>query len=294
MVIRFGPHNEAGGMPEQPDETPSALPETSADDSKESDNSPMRTLLRWVVVTVLCLILIRAFVITPYSIPTGSMFPTIHRGDAILVNTFCYYLRTPDRIPFTNIDIPQLEMPGPCSLERGDVVVFKATEHRRSYGGSDQLVKRCVALAGDTVQIAGGRLLVNGSTPYRKGAGEPMNPDRVYELLQNNRKVIVPYKGYRLILDSARVEAWRPVIESEGVSVDYRNSIVFLNGRPATYYRFRQDYFFAAGDNSGDSYDSRFFGFVPQHNLIGQGMFVYWSRSPFGEIRWGRLGTWIR
>jgi signal peptidase I len=90
------------------------------------------------------------------------------------------------------------------------------------------------------------------------------------------------------------VAYWRNLIEGEGVSVEYRNRIVLLGGLPATHYTFKRDYFLALGDNSGNSYDSRIFGFIPYNNLIGEAAIIYWSREPDGGIRWGRIGKIVR
>lgn len=280
--------------------------ETTETDKQEtrSGSGTLRNLLRIGLILFALFLLLRTFAVAPYAIPTGSMNPTILEGDVILINTLPYYIRTPERLPFTNIAIPHLTLPGFGSLERGDVVIFIAPEQRRNYEGTDRLVKRCVAVPGDTLRLVNGLIEVNGKEPPLPEREEmaddppqrqPINPDRAFDPLRNNRRVIVPYKGYDLLLpDSATVNSWRPVIENEGVAVEYRNNIAFLNGRPATFYRFQNDYFFALGDRSNDSYDSRFFGFVPHKNLIGQAMFVYWSRHPNDGIRWSRIGTIVR
>lgn len=293
---------EGAGRPERGEK-----PENGDEASPGNGGTLLRRGVRLGLILLAVLVLLRTFVVAPYAIPTGSMYPAILEGDVILINTLPYYIRTPGRLPFTGIEIPRLELPGLGSLERGDVVVFVAPERRRSYQGTDRLVKRCVALAGDTLRLVSGLIEVNGAEPPLPAENEredpaelppmrrPINPDRAFDPLRNNRRVIVPYKGYDLLLpDSATVASWRGVIESEGTAVDYRNGLAFLNGRPATFYRFRRDYFFALGDRSGDSYDSRYFGFVPHENLIGRAMFVYWSRDPDGGIRWGRIGEMVR
>ena len=278
-----------------PDTVDGSLNRTGLNPTGKSDGRvSLRFLLKISIAVLLLFLLLRTFVLTPYAIPTDSMYPTIMEGDALLVNTLPYYIRTPKRIPFTNIQIPSLELAGLGSLERGDIVVFDATEERRSYRGATELVKRCVALPGDRVQLVDGLLSVNGEEPVIPTANQAIDLGRAFPLLQRNRQVTVPYKGYQIPLDSISGEAWRDVIESEGVEIAYRNNIVFLNGRPATFYEFQQDYFFAIGDNSGDSYDSRYFGFVPHENLIGRAFLVYWSRHPDDGIQWGRIGTWLK
>ena len=123
-----------------------------------TDNRRLRRLLRWFALCLILLALGRIFVIEPYNIPTGSMRPTIVDGDVVLVNKLPYMLRSPRTIPFTSVPIPFLELPGLGTLRRGDVVLFDNPEP----GRAETLVKRCVAVAGDTVQFVDGRIRVNG------------------------------------------------------------------------------------------------------------------------------------
>ncbi|MCE2504556.1 MAG: signal peptidase I [Chlorobi bacterium] len=268
----------------------------------DSSSGSLKRLVKISALVLLILLLLRIFVLAPYRIPTNSMQPTIAAGDAVIINKLPYYIRTPEYIPFTAIEVPHLQVKGLGNLERGDVVLFESTEPGRREGTS-RLVKRCGAIPGDTVSLVNGVVLVNGkpsdlsvnshsiSSPPAKL--EPMNGKKAYPLLRKESEVVVPYKGYELLLDSAKADAWKDVLSDEGIAVSYKNSIVFLNGRPATRYRFKHDYFFALGDNSRDSRDSRHYGFVPRENLIGQVMFIFWSHGDEG-VRWGRIGGIVR
>ena len=198
------------------------------------------------------------------------MWPTIAAGDAVVINLLPYYIRTPQYIPFTSIAIPHFDIRGLGSLEQGDIVLFMSPELRRSQEKST-LVKRCAAVPGDTVALVEGVLFVNGQpySPIEREtssdslAPKPMDVKKAYRLLRKEQRVVVPYEGYELVLDSVKAEAWKDVLRYEGVNVSYKNNIVFLNNRPATLYRFKYDYFFAVGDNTTDSRDSRHYGFVP-------------------------------
>lgn len=269
------------------------------------DQRRLRRLLRVLLFTAILLVLVRIFVLEPYGIPTGSMRPTILEGDVILVSKLPYTIRSIQYIPFTRIAIPYLELPGLGTLEHGDIVVFEypAFAGGLEPGEESQFVKRTAAIKGDTIQLLNGRIRVNGDeVPGVLDEGDdepprrsPIRNSRAAAILQGEERLIVPYAGYELLLDSARAENWRPLIESEGVRVEYRNRIVFLDGLPSLSYTFRRDYFFALGDNSGASRDSRFFGFIPYENLIGQAWLIYWSRDPdTGDIRWDRLGRLVR
>ncbi len=283
--------NHADRPEEIPEQNAPAVPEEGT--SRRSD--AFTKLLRIFGWSLLILLLLRLFVVAPYGVPTGSMEPAILPGDAVLVNQLVYYIRTPEFFPFTDWRIPHLEMKGLGTLERGDVVFFLSPETER--GEASVLVKRTVALPGDTVALVGGRILVNGREPEPyaglSDGREPMDEKKAYSLLRKQQYVVVPYEGYELPLDSVTAEAWKDVLHDEGIRVDYRNRIIFLNGGPATRYRFKRDYFFALGDNSQNSRDSRHFGFVPHGNLIGQVMLVFWSSGNDG-VRWERIGKVVR
>jgi signal peptidase I len=117
--------------------------------------------------------------------------------------------------------------------------------------------------------------------------------------------IIVPYKGMVLDISDGSIEQWQTFIEREGHRVDTGNrGIVTVDGIPRTQYLVERDYFFTMGDNRDNSLDSRYWGFVPEENIVGKAMFVYWSwdtsvsagniAKKFSAIRWSRIGTLIR
>lgn len=260
------------------------------------DRRRLRLLVRLLLYSLLILIVLRVFVLEPYGIPfdSPSMEPTVLPGDVMLVNKLPYVIRSLRYIPFTRIRIPFLEFDGIGSLERGDVVVFDDPSVPRSSGTLEQYVKRCVAIPGDTVQLIDGRIRVNGVEVPPPGSRQsrraPFDTGRAWRPLRNGAPVVVPYQGMVIPMDSISQYRWRPFIEFEGVSVEYRNRIVFLGGLPAVEYIVRRDYFFALGDNSSNSRDSRVFGVIPREHLIGRAWRIYWSRDRDGNVRWDRIG----
>ena len=114
-----------------------------------------------LLVAVLIAIVIRALVIYPFRIPTGSMEDSLLVGDFLLANKFVYGIRTPDwiGIPYTKIgfDIPFIRTPGFRKPQRGDVVIFKYPRD-----ASLNYIKRCVAVSGDTVLYRNKVLYING------------------------------------------------------------------------------------------------------------------------------------
>jgi signal peptidase I len=212
-------------------------------DQREAGRDGLRLLVRMLLVTVVLLAVVRVFVLEPYSIPTGSMKPTIKEGDELLVNKLPYVIRSLRTIPFTHIPIPYLELQGFGALHRGDVVVFDYPGPVPPRGEPEQFVKRCAAIAGDTIQLVGGRICVNGGEVRPHGAPDgghegdrcvAIDLERALELLRYGGRIIVPYAGFRIDLDSVAAARWRSLIEGEGYTVEYRNRIVFIGGLPAT------------------------------------------------------------
>lgn len=261
------------------------------------DRRRLRLLVRFLLISLAFLVVIRVFILEPYGIPfdSPSMEPTVLPGDVMLVNKLPYVIRSLRYIPFTRIAIPYLEIDGFGRLERGDVVVFDTPSKSRSPEAIEQYVKRCVAVPGDTVQLVGGRIFVNGTEVPPITSPElrriPFDTGRAWRPLRAGLPTAVPFSGMKISMDSLAQYRWRPFIESEGASLAYRNRIVFIDGLPAVEYIVRNDYFFALGDNSANSRDSRAFGPVPCRNLIGRAWRIYWSRDRRGNVRWDRLGN---
>ena len=112
--------------------------------------------------------------------------------------------------------------------------------------------------------------------------------------------MVVPYEGMEIELTLENIDQWRLFIEREGHSVRFTaEGAVQVDGSNDNSYTVENDYYFMLGDNRDNSEDSRYWGFVPEQNLIGQAMFIYWSwdsrisvTSPFslfGSIRWDRV-----
>ncbi len=265
------------------------------------DRRRLRMVVRVLLISMGILFLVRVFILEPYGIPldTPSMSPTVLPGDVMLVNKLPYVIRSLRYIPFTHIPIPYMEFDGFGELEREDVIVFDYPTHLPVAGGGEQYVKRCAAVAGDTVQLLEGRIWVNGRevppvSTEPSGRRARIDSTRAYEPLRDGRPVVVPYRGMSIQMDSVTQLRWRGLIEGEGHSVAYRNRIVFIGGLPATAYSVRHNYFFALGDNSRNSRDSRYFGFVPYENLVGRAWLIYWSRDKDGGVRWDRLLRGVR
>jgi len=210
---------------------------------------------------------------------SGALLP----GDFVLVNKFIYGARAPEKILF--IPLPHARLPKLRPVQRNDVIVFKFPGEPDEIFPShkDFLVKRTVGLPGDTLEIAKGNIVVNG---YRSA-----NSFSEYHPLA--LKVVVPFKGLTILLDSASLKRWKVFIQREQHTVTEQNGKIFIDGNETALYSVERNYYYVVGDNAPESYDSRHWGFVPEENIVGKAVMVYWSRDN-ERIRWNRIGTIIK
>ncbi len=294
---------------------------TKDDQTKSAKKEPVKDFFKDLVFVLVSFIFLNSFVLASFEVPTGSMENEIMAGDFLFVNKFIYGGTTPRTIPFTNIRLPWFRVPAFQDVERGDVIVFEFPGYRDDVTPHEFqfYLKRAIALSGDTVQIANRVVYVNGErapiprnikfnstrmTPpgaidpriFPKGA--PFNED-------NWGPVVVPSKGDVIQLNSSNLGRWETFIGREGhaVRVD-DNGQVLIDGVATSSYTVGRNYIFGMGDNRDNSLDGRFWGFIPEENIVGTPMIVYWSWDPdlplisiaekLGSIRFGRIGALIR
>lgn len=206
--------------------------------------------------------LLRSFLFEPFRIPSGSMLPTLHIGDFILVNKFDYGIR----LPVTNTKIIPVGSP-----ELGDVVVFK-------YPMDTQVdyIKRVVGLPGDTVEYRDKVLYVNGVEQKQTGSRDFVDDSTMITLEERDEQL---GEVNHLIARDARRPSWVPLqgILRKEKSCDY-NERGFVCTVPEGHY-------FMMGDNRDNSEDSRYWGFVPDEDLVGRAVLIW---ANFGDM--GRVG----
>lgn len=266
-----------------------------------------------IVLIVLIALFVRSTIIEAYQVPTGSMENTILVGDFVLGNKFVYGIRTPDwlGIPFTDIGfhVPHWKTPAFDQPEQGDVFIFRyPLDDRINY------IKRLVAEPGQSVEIRNKVLYVDGE-PFDNSDNTKFAPDRArsphwqdpsifppgYGNKDNYGPLHIPAEGDVYHFGEDNNEFIRYLIAQDGHRFDYRNGQFYVDGEAVTSYTVEQDYYFAMGDNRDNSWDSRYWGPVPEENILGRGMITYFSirkNVPLyritEKVRWSRIGHLVR
>jgi signal peptidase I len=200
-------------------------------------------LLSWVT-TGLLRDMLRNRVVEAFRLPSGSMSPTLHPGDYVMVD----------------------KRPAARAIERGAVYAFDSVEEPGL-----QIMKRAVALPGDTVAMRGGAMLINGallSEPYLDSTPRVRGEDA------ESRARMLAWQAQYAAAGAGTYQApdlndWGPLVVPPGA-------------------------FLALGDNREASYDSRYYGFVPDSMVLGRPLYIYLSRDTTGTFDWHRIGEWVQ
>ncbi len=290
------------------------------DNSQISKKSIIREYLEVILITIFVAFGIKIFIMDAYRIPTGSMENTLIAGDYILVNKFIYGPGTPRTIPLTGIEIPHVRFPGFRKPDRGDVIVFKFPGDRDEIEPSANLnyIKRAVGLPGDTVEIRNRSVFVNGTAfpklTTQRGSSRSLKPSGRNDLRifpsgapfneDNYGPIYVPKQGDTLTINIENIKQWEVFLRRDGADVEVLpDGSITINGDITNRYGIQSNYYFTLGDNRDNSLDSRFWGFVPEENIIGQALLIYWSWhkdgtpnfvARFRNVRTDRIGTLIR
>lgn len=221
---------------------------------------------------LLFFVVLRTFFVEAYRIPSGSMIPTLLVGDWLFVNKLVYG----PHVPFTNINLPGYRDP-----QRGDVIVFKSPDQiDQPWDPNPTLVKRMVGMPGDTLFMRKGILFRNGQRAKENftSLDADQSFDSIDPLFDWQKAPGLKQSRFGAAPEQPSHDNWGPIVVPRG-------------------------HYFMMGDSRYNSKDSRYWSFVPRENVRGKPMFVYYAYNaddsdrpvPFiTDIRWGRIGHWIR
>lgn len=250
--------------------------EKKQQERKARKKNIVREYVEAILVALVAAMILRIFVIQAFRIPTGSMKDTLLVGDFLLVNKFIYGVRTPDRIPLLNLKIPYFRLPAIKEPKPGDIIVFKYPKDPKL-----DYIKRCIAVAGQTVEIREGTVYVDG-----KAEGESEKIKSVYDSEEQGGQYVDYYQIKKDNGKKYTIRLW----ESENRS-----------NRNFGPTKVPEGHLFVMGDNRDNSSDSRYWGYLPRENVVGQALVIYFSWNSevplykiFKRIRWTRIGDLIR
>lgn len=250
----------------------------------ESSYPNKYTIVKLGVIIIISAIFLRLFVVGFFSIATKSMFPTLMSGDKVIVAKCKNFIGFPPNFPMSGITDSPLRFRY-ISFNRGDIIAFLLSMPERS---QEVYVKRIAAIPGDTVVLDDTCITIRSDT-YNSTS----HFERTHTLYQRfEGTTVIPRKGDNIKIDAKTIENYRQFIESEGTQVDILNGIVFIDGNPQNFYTVKNDCYFVLGDNYNNSYDSRYFGFIPENCIVGTPFMIVWSKSSEG-IQWNRIGKTV-
>jgi signal peptidase I len=258
----------------------------AADASRERPKESTWSLARFILILVILAWALRTFIVAPFSIPSGSMLPTLYIGDYLVVAKWPYgYSQYSFPFGFPKFGGRMFDhLPS-----RGDVVVF------RHPGEDADLIKRVIGLPGDTVEVRGGALILNG----RRLPRQQLRPYAMPISANSPCKVVPPATPFVARVGDRPYCAYRAYHETLPGGPSYTVLDQVPDG-PADNFdavKVPPGHVFLMGDNRDDSADSRFaiydhgIGMVPVENLIGRAMVTFWSTD--GTASYWNPWTWF-
>ena len=226
--------------------------------------SVARWFVEWfksIAIALVVWLFLRTFVVEAFTIPSGSMKNTLLVGDFLFVNKFLYGAE----VPFLHTHLPMVREP-----ERGDILVFDSIEEDM------KIVKRLIGIPGDTIAMRHGVVYRNGTRlnePYAVNS-DPMSGADVVARMRMRDWQVKHFAGPVPAGYHPDLHDWGPVVVPP-------------------------DSLFVMGDNRDDSYDGRYWGFLPRANVRGRPLLVYFSYNAesyrklafLTQVRWARLFT---
>lgn len=210
---------------------------------------------------ILFVFVLRSFLVEPFRIPSGSMLPTLQNGDLILVNKYQYGIR----LPIVDRKVVPLGSP-----QRGDVIVFRyPVEPDTDY------IKRVVGLPGDEIVYRNKVLFINGQEVPEQRDGDIYEPDQRHYIGQYREQL--GEREHQILVNKRSAQNLMAI-----TNYPFRENCQYAANGIAC--KVPEGHYFVMGDNRDNSLDSRFWGFVPDRNVVGRAFFIWMNFSEPGRI----------
>ena len=243
---------------------------------------------RFLLILFLSALILRSFIVAPFSIPSGSMLPRMMIGDYLFVAKWPYGFSR-FSLPFGLFDFDGRIWGG--AAERGDVVVFRYPGR-----GDEDYVKRVIGVPGDKVEVRGGAIFLNDKPVPRVRIADYLMP-----VTANSPCRYVAPELTRVVTDEqgqnfCAYPRYRETLPG-GRSHDVLDQMPGSPADDTTVYTVPAGHYFVMGDNRDDSQDSRFpreaggVGYLPADHLIGRALITFFSTD--GSAEWLKPWTWV-
>jgi signal peptidase I len=269
----------------------------------------------WLSMLIVAYLCLQIFFFTSFKIPSDSMSPSLQTGDNILV-----YKLIPGASLFNlfaSIQGEQVDiyrMPGIRKIRRNEVVVFNFP-HPKNWDKIEMhimkyYVKRCIGLPGDTLSIRKGmyeiqgmyiplgnrdaqkRIALRDSNSFEKVVFNCFPFDTITGWnIKEFGPLYIPKKGDVVAMNRMNYLLYKKPIEWEQKAVfEYKDSVVYLDGKAIHSYTFQRNYYFVAGDHTEDSRDSHYWGLLPEEYIVGKA-WIIWKSTDLrtDKFRWERF-----
>ncbi len=233
--------------------------------AKDSGDPVVVEMAKSFFPVILVVFLLRSFLYEPFKIPSGSMVPTLLVGDFILVNKYTFGIR----LQVINKKIIDINLP-----KSGDVMVFRYPEIP-----SKDFIKRVIGTPGDTVEYKNKRLTINGQPVATEKVGIFTEVDERMGMTQFDQ--FTEKLGDKA--HSMMVNPRYPVISLSGVrQFKYNKNCVYSD--EGVTCKVPEDHYFMMGDSRDNSDDSRYWGFVPEENIVGKAVLIWMNFGAFKHM----------